>query len=109
MILLHIISPDHQQTKDISDFLSQKKLILNPIIIENAQGRKLDEVDEKSITSTAHFLLIGKTKGLLFNEIDLKLREKYPTNLPILYSLPITHMDWEQADELINKTVKFKF
>lgn len=106
MILLHIISPDHQQTKDISDFLSQKKLILNPIIIENAQSRKLDEVDEKSITPTAHFPLIGKTKGLLFNEIDLKLREKYPTNLPILYSLPITHMDWEQADELINKTVK---
>lgn len=106
MILLHIISPDHQQIKDISDYLSQKKLILNPIIIENAQSRKLDEADGKTVTSTSHYLLIGKTKGLLFNEIDLKLREKYPSNMPILYSLPITHMDWEQADELINKTVK---
>lgn len=105
MILLHIISQDKQQVCDISDFLSAEKLILNPIIIENAQSRKLGS-DGQTIYVTTQFLLIGKTKGLLFNEIDKKLRAKYPTDMPILYSLPITHMDWEQADELIKNTVK---
>tara|TARA_R110002049_G_scaffold256629_3_gene432099 strand:- start:11586 stop:11906 length:321 start_codon:yes stop_codon:yes gene_type:complete len=105
MILLHIITPDQQQVWDISDYLSKEKLILNPIIIEQAQSRRIED-DGNTITSTIQYLLIGKTKGLLFNEIDLRLREQYPKNMPVFYSLPITHMDWEQADELISKTVK---
>ena len=49
---------------------------------------------------------MGKTKALLFNTIDELLREKYPNNMPTLFSIPIVHMDWEQADELVKETAK---
>ena len=49
---------------------------------------------------------MGKTKALLFNVIDQLLKEKYPHKMPIIYSLPIVHMDWEQSKELVNEVVK---
>ncbi len=104
MILLHVITGDSAQAIEIADFLVEEKLLLNPIIQEQSTGRK--KMNNGGFESIPQVLLMGKTKALLFNTIDKKLREKYSDNMPILYSLPIVYMDWEQANELIEETTK---
>ena len=60
----------------------------------------------KGTHSSQQILLMGKTKSLLFVEIDRTLRERYPDDLPVIYAVPIAGMDWEQADRLISGTAK---
>lgn len=104
MILTHIISDNLEQTIEIADYLSKKKLILNPIIQEKVKGRRMTK--NGKFETVEQYLLMGKTKALLFTTIDKKLRKKYPKNMPTLYSVPIVYMDWKQANELIEETVK---
>jgi uncharacterized protein involved in tolerance to divalent cations len=104
MILLHIITDDKDQAVEIADFLMKEKLMLSATILENISGRRRTLDDE--IQSVKQTLVIGKTKALLFNTIDEHLRKKYKENMPIIYSLPIVNMDWEQANELIQGTTK---
>ncbi len=104
MILLHIITNQESQAVEIADFLMERKLILDPIIQEKIKSR---EGTKDGKFKTVHkTMMLGKTKSLLFCEIDKKLREKYPDNMPLLYSIPIVDMDWEQADQLISETAK---
>jgi hypothetical protein len=91
-----------EQADEIVLFLMNKKLILNPLVQENIVLKKLGE--NKKLISEDQILITGKTKALLFNIIDKLLREKYPDTMPLLYSIPIVNMDWEQADELIKET-----
>jgi uncharacterized protein involved in tolerance to divalent cations len=104
MILLHIITDDNDQAVEIADFLIKEKLMLSAAILENISGRRRTSDDE--IQSIRQTLIIGKTKALLFNTIDEHLRKKYKEHMPIIYSLPIVNMDWEQANELIQGTTK---
>lgn len=104
MILLHAITGDSAQAIEIADFLVKEKLLLNPIIQEQSMGRR--KTENGGFESMPQVLLMGKTKALLFYTIDKKLRKKYPDKMPILYSLPIVYMDWEQANELIEETTK---
>ncbi len=103
MILIHIITDSQQQADEISELLINEKLILSAFITEEIIHRK--KVNDV-VTSFKNILLTGKTKALLFNSIDELLREKYPNNMPTLFSVPIVHMDWEQADELVKETAK---
>lgn len=102
MVLLHIVSNNSEQADDIIHFLVNKKLVLNALVQENVVLKKRGE--KQAIVSEKQILIMGKTKALLFNTIDKLLREKYGSNMPILYSLPIVSMDFEQANELINET-----
>lgn len=43
---------------------------------------------------------MAKTKALLFNHINLLLKQKYIENMPVLYSLPVLNMEFEQANQL---------
>ncbi|WP_299443305.1 hypothetical protein [uncultured Aquimarina sp.] len=103
MILIHIITDNEDRAIEIADFLNKEKLILNSMILEKVSIR--ERLKNGTSQSTDRILIMGKTKALLFNTIDKKLREKYSGNMPILYSLPIINMDWEQADELIKETI----
>ena len=102
MVLLHIVSNNAEQANDIIEFLVSKKLVLNALVQENVILKKRGE--QESIVSEKQILIMGKTKALLFNTIDKLLREKYGSKMPILYSIPIVSMDFEQANELINQT-----
>ncbi|MDH7448334.1 hypothetical protein [Aquimarina sp. 2201CG14-23] len=103
MILIHIIADTEDKAIEIADFLNKEKLILNSMILENVIIRK--RLENGTAQSTNQTLIMGKTKALLFNTIDKKLREKFVDAMPILYSIPIINMDWEQADELIKETI----
>lgn len=104
MVLIHIVTDSEEQAIEITDLLIEKKLILNALMIEKAKMRK--RTKEGTFETHSQTLVIGKTKGLLFNDIDLLLREKYNENMPTLYSIAIVNMDWDQADELMTETLK---
>ncbi|WP_020531790.1 hypothetical protein [Flexithrix dorotheae] len=103
MILIHIITNDYDQAAEVADYLANEKLILNAVMLE-VSGRK--RITGKKYKPIDQILVMGKTKALLFNTIDKMLRELYPENMPVLYSIPIVNMDWEQANELVKETVK---
>lgn len=104
MILLHVITSDEKQAMEIADFLINEKLILDAVVFEKVTVRKKN--DEGELMTISNTLMMGKTKALLFNYIDTKLRKKYKNNMPELYSLAIVNMDWEQSNLLISKTAK---
>ncbi len=102
MVLLHVITNDTNQTDEIVDQLITQKLLLSGITIEDVNVKKMGH--EGNIISEKQSLIMGTTKALLFNKIDAFLRDKYPDNVPTVYSIPIVNMDWEQADQLVKET-----
>ena len=102
MISLTIISETSEQSNEIIRLLLKKRLVIEGIIEKNTRSFRLD--NKNNIIETDSTRLICTTKSLLFTEIDELLREKYKHNLPILYSVPIANMDWEQSKTLIVKT-----
>lgn len=104
MVLIHIITKDRERALEIGDYLMNEKLLLDAVIDDNVLVREMEESGK--INNQTGTRLMGRTKALLFNYIDSKLRELYPKDMPILYSVPIVHMDWEQSHQLINKTAK---
>lgn len=103
MILINIITDKMKKAIEIVDFLTAKKLILDTVIAKDVVMRKKAD---NTMISEKRILIIGKTKSLLFDTIDGLLRDKYKSLMPILYSVPIVQMDWEQANELVKKTAK---
>lgn len=97
MILLHIINQNRPQAEAISDMLLKEKLILDAQILFS-EKRKLGIGQLIDISN--EFIIIGKTKALLFDTIDKVLREKFDKNIPTIYAMPIVNMDWDQASEL---------
>jgi len=104
MILLHVLTECHNQAVEIADYLIEKKMILDAVIMEKVTTRRVDKSGK--LQTVKQTLIMGKTKALLFNDIDAELRIKYPDNMPVLYSLAIVNMDWEQSNLLINNTAK---
>ena len=103
MILLHIISDEEEQAIEITDFLIENNLILDAVLLEKVAVRKKEKGTTKSTSKT---LVMGKTKALLFTSIDEMLKNKYKEKMPVIYSTPIVHMDWEQSKELVNEVAK---
>jgi uncharacterized protein involved in tolerance to divalent cations len=104
MILLHVVTKSKRQANEIADFLIEKKLILDAVILEKVGVR--EKSAEGEVVTVKKIMIMGKTKSLLFPYIDKKLRAKYPDKMPVLYSVAIVNMDWEQANELIQETAK---
>jgi uncharacterized protein involved in tolerance to divalent cations len=103
MILLHIISDDEEQAIEIANFLIEKDLILDTTLLEKVSMRKKINNQIESMSKT---LIMGKTKAILFDAINELLKEKYKENMPVIYSLPIVFMDWEESKELANEVAK---
>lgn len=104
MILLHIIAKNEHQANEIVDFLVSENLIISALTIDKVIIQK--KANDDSLQSDTQFLIMGKTKALLFNKIDKLLKKKYKNQMPELYSLAIVNMDWDQANELVEQTVK---
>ena len=104
MILIHVISRNEEQASEIANFLVSKNLIISACILEKTEVRKKSKND--TLISSTQFLIMGKTKALLFNKIDKLLRKKYKERMPELYSLAIVNMDWDKANELVEQTEK---
>lgn len=103
MILIHAVTGNYQQAQDIAAYWLSEKLVVDALI---STASKMVCDGNGQITKQPHYLITGKTKALLFDSIDKQLRKKYPLNLPEIYSVPIVHMDWEQASSLKERTAK---
>jgi len=101
MDLLHVITQSEKQAKDVAHFLLKEKLVLDSLLME-----KVLYIEEKDMVPHYVTLVKARTKHLLFNTIDEKLRQKYKDDMPILYSVPIVSMDKDQAQELVNLTAR---
>jgi len=102
MIQMHIGTQSEQQAIEIIDFLEDDKLIVDALIIETQKRSRTNGISQHS----TYYMILGKTKALLFNTIDDALRSKYPDNLPSIYSTPIVNMDWDETKDLREKTAK---
>ncbi|MDF1673731.1 MAG: hypothetical protein P1U41_09505 [Vicingaceae bacterium] len=104
MILLHIISDEEEQALEIVDILMEQNLLLEAVLLEKVTVRK--KTKEGNPISISQTLIMGKTKALLFTSIDELLKVRYKEKMPVIYSTPIVHMDWEQSKELVNEVAK---
>lgn len=104
MILIHIVSNDENQANEIVDFLTLEKLVVDAVLFEKVTVRKRDKLGV--LQNKQQIMIMAKTKALLFNHIDELLQQKYPLNMPVIYSLPILNMDFNQVNELVNETAK---
>lgn len=98
MVLLHIICNDRRQSDEIADLLVTKNLILSAVTFQSVSVREKQE--DGSVGQSEQTMLIGRTRGILFNTVETRLREVYSSNMPVIYSVPIVNMDWQHADTL---------
>ena len=92
MIQLVIASKSKEELEEISEYLLINHLVIS--IDFHFDIKRVELVKGKLNNYTIHFIT-GKTKSLLFNEIDKRIRNNYIKNIPEIYSHPITDMDWE--------------
>ena len=102
MVKLTIISNSSEQASEIADFLLSKSLVIEALIIENTKCLRLHE--NKKVVEKLSTTILCTTKSLLFEQIDSLLKAKYKKEMPVLYSVPIINMDWEQSKILIDGT-----
>lgn len=91
MILLNIICEEQQQATDIAHILLDGRYILDADIRETSKISI--KQNDGEYDRCRRFLVTGKTKALLFQTIDKLLIQKYPNNMPELFSVPIVNMD----------------
>lgn len=104
MILAHIITKNKEQAVEIIEVLLERKLMLHAAVSEKTVYEKGES--NCRLKSTKQTLIIGKTKALLFNDINQILKTYFPKNMPMLYAVPIVYMDEELAIVLRNNTAK---
>ena len=89
---------------EIIDLLITKKLLFHAAVSEKTIYRKRDP--KSKLERSKQLLIIGKTKALLFNEINKELKKHFPKNMPIFYSVPIVYMNEELGGVLRENTAK---
>ena len=102
MISLTIITKSYSQSNEIIQLLLKERLVIEGTIQNKTNWFRLDE--NENVIEGDSSVLICTTKGLLFNKIDMLLREQYKNEMPTLYSTPIVNMDWDQSKILIEET-----
>ena len=101
MISLKLSTADLSQLKAIAKDLLSQNLVMDVNLIKEVDRWNL-EGDQIKIKT--QYELNAKTKALHFSTIDTLIKEKY-SPAPEIYSIPIVHMDWEQAD-LLAKSIQ---
>ena len=104
MIAIHVISADQNEAKKIVHLLISERLIWNATVTESVGYTR--KRGPRKIHETQQVLITAKTKSLLFQPINQLLRETYGDQMPVLYALPIVYVDPEQADQLLQRTLK---
>jgi len=97
MIFLRISSSNESVIEQITELLLKERLVIDANIKRNIERLILS--DDK-LYSERTTLMTSKTKGLLFPQIDELIRARFPDETLEIYSLPIVHMDWDDAKHL---------
>jgi len=103
MILINIASKNEKIIHKTVELLLNEKLALDINYKENVI--RLQLINGKLKESNL-YVITAKTKALLFSKIESILKENFAQDMPELFSLPITLMEWSQAEELKEGTQK---
>ena len=103
MIQLVIASESKEQLEEIAEYLLTNQLVIS---VDFHYDIKRIEFEKGKLKNYIIHYITGKTKSLLFSEIDTRLRHNYKDNIPEIFSHPIVNMDWELADKLKYDTEK---
>jgi uncharacterized protein involved in tolerance to divalent cations len=103
MIQLIIASKSEKQLEEIAEYLLENHLVTSIDFHKNILRK---EFENGTINNYTIHYIAGKTKSLLFNEIDLRIRDLYKNNIPEVFSQPIINMDWELANKLKSEIEK---
>lgn len=97
MIFLRVSGSNEKTIENIGEFLLKEKLLIDLNVKRNIERWVLfdDEIVKEKI-----ILMTAKTKAVLFDEIDALIRKHYPNDRLEIYSLPIVHMDWGDAEHI---------
>ncbi|TSE04103.1 MULTISPECIES: hypothetical protein [Aquimarina] len=105
MVKIWIIPKSKSQADEIVEFLLRGKYLLTVMILENCV---LAKIDRKNQTHRLNKTLIsGIIRSLQFNNLNDRLRKMYPSNMPILYSVPIIQMDPQQSEAIADYITVF--
>jgi uncharacterized protein involved in tolerance to divalent cations len=99
---LTLISKNLEQADEIASFLIKEKLVIEANLIDSSKCYLLGENNE--VIKKNAVTIICTTKSLLFNKIDNYLKDTYRNDMPTMYSVPVTSMDWEQSKILVEGT-----
>lgn len=102
MILVHVFLDSVEEANELADLLLLERLILTATIHENTVRKKLED---GKIVSKNQVLLLGKSKSLLFKDIEETIKKKYGDDLPSLYSMPIVQMEWGLSEQLKSRVI----
>lgn len=97
MIFLRIASGNEGTVERIAELLLKERLVIDVNIKRNIDRLV---VKEGKLFCECTTLMTSKTKGLLFSEIDELIKSRFPEESLEIYSLPIVHMDWDEAMHL---------
>lgn len=97
MVFLRIVGKNEFVIREIAKMLLKEHLVIDVNL--KLEVERL-EYEAEEVKSRKVFLMTAKTKGLLFPKIDELIRQEFINSLPEIYTLPIVHMDWEQAEKL---------
>lgn len=100
MIFLRIVSKSEAKIEEIAKLLLSENLVIDVNIKRHVERAELVNGE---LVFTRIVLLTAKTKSILFDLIDKRLNQKYPSHMPEVYAMPIMQMDWKQANQLKNE------
>jgi uncharacterized protein involved in tolerance to divalent cations len=103
MVLLRIITSNQEQVSEIIKILLQEKLAIH-VTLKNpiTEFKLVNSVIEQE----TKYIVVAKTKALLFPVIEKAMSIAFPNQLPEMYSLAIVHMDWSQMEKLTQEVKK---
>lgn len=99
MILVTITDKSEKKIIQIAQDLLELKMLID-VDINNHITRF------NGIESVNYSTLTAKTKALLFQDINDRIKSIWEHNMPEIYSTPIIHMDWEQSKRLMERIEK---
>jgi uncharacterized protein involved in tolerance to divalent cations len=97
MILLHIASASDSELTHIATLLLKEKLVAD-VRIDTIRRLLLN--DDGKLEEVPRFLLICKTKALLFSSIVDFIRDNNNSGLPEIYALPLVSMERSQEEKV---------
>ena len=103
MIQLRLSHRNPETIEQIGEMLLMEQYVLEVTIIRGIECWNL--VNNEVVKEKTN-LLYAKTKALLFPHIERLIHKKHAGDMPILYSIPIVHMEWDQSEQLITDVKK---
>lgn len=105
MVKIFIVPNSKSQTDEIIEFLLRGKYLLTAMLIENCV---LKQIETNSKTKKLNRTLIsGVIRSLQFTNLNDRFREMFGANMPVLYSIPIVHMDPQQSEAIADYVTIF--